>query len=286
MRTSPPADHAGPRSGASPGALRAEGAVRCGPRGVTIAIPNWNHEFVLPRSVASALEAADALRARGVPAEVLVIDDASRDGSLVLLRQLEALYYDRGLRVLALRANGGLASARNLALLQATYRYVLFMDADNEVVPENLHHFFRAIEQTTAAAVYGNLMSHRRDSGLVAVISNESFQDKMFRHNYVDAFALFDRVQLHDAGGYDQSLRTREDWELYLHLAASGRRIVFVPLVLGVYHDLPSSMIKETLASEAEQTARFRRVYDQLGVRDRVALNTRHLRYHPDVGYL
>jgi glycosyltransferase involved in cell wall biosynthesis len=254
--------------------------------GVTIAIPNWNHEFVLPRSIGSALDAVEHLGRHGVPAEVLVIDDASRDGSVTLLRQLEALYYDRGLRVLALAVNTGLAAVRNVALRQATYRYVLFLDADNEIVAANAHHFYRAIGQTRAAAVYGNLLSHRRDSDLVAVISNESFQDKMFQYNYIDAFALFDRLQLLDAGAYDESLRTREDWELYLHLAAAGRRVVFVPLVLGVYHDLPGSMIKETQASQWEQTARFRRIYDQLGVRERLALNTRQLRYHPDIGYL
>ena len=54
--------------------------------GVTIAIPNWNHEILLPRSIASALRAVDLLRNEGVPAEVLVIDDASRDGSQTLLR--------------------------------------------------------------------------------------------------------------------------------------------------------------------------------------------------------
>ena len=68
--------------------------------GVTIAIPNWNHEILLPRSIASALRAVDLLRNEGVPAEVLVIDDASRDGSQTLLRQLEALYSKAGLRCL------------------------------------------------------------------------------------------------------------------------------------------------------------------------------------------
>src|SRR5690349_16922567 len=86
------------------------------PSGVTIAIPNWNHEYVLPRAVASGLQAVQVLRGHDVPAEVLVIDDQSRDGSLTLLRQLEALLYDRGLRVLAFRHNGGLSMARNRAL--------------------------------------------------------------------------------------------------------------------------------------------------------------------------
>jgi glycosyltransferase involved in cell wall biosynthesis len=267
------------------GQLAMEAALPCCPDGVTIAIPNWNHELVLPRSISSALAAVEHLRQQGVAAEVLVIDDCSRDGSLTLLRQLEALYYEKGLRVIALARNVGLAGSRNLGMLNAAFRYVLFMDADNELIPANVHHFYRAIRQTHSAAVYGNLLSPKHDSSVIAIMSNESVQNKMFRANYVDAFALFDREQLRDAGGYDSALPGREDWELYLHLATSGRRIVFVPIVLGFYHDLPHSMIKGA-RSEVEEGARCRRIFDQLGLRDQMPINTRHLRYHPDVGYL
>ena len=76
-------------------------------QGVTIAIPNWNHEVFLPRSVGSALAAVKELRRHGLGGEVLVVDDQSRDGSLMLLRQLEALHFAEGLRVLALPENGG-----------------------------------------------------------------------------------------------------------------------------------------------------------------------------------
>jgi glycosyltransferase involved in cell wall biosynthesis len=256
--------------------------------GVTVAIPNWNHELLLARSVGSALRAVRLLRSRGVPGEVLVVDDASRDGSIVLLRQMEAMHYGDGLRVLALGRNGGLAATRNAALREASHRYVVFMDADNELLPENLYHFYRAICDTGAAGVYGNLLSRRRDSGNVAVLSNESFQDRMTEHNYIDAFGVFDRPQLLDCGGYSDSpgVRSREDWELYLHLAACGRKVVFVPLVFGFYHDLPGSMIKQSADSEAAQNRYVTRVFDQLGARGRLPLNTRHLRYHPDVGYI
>ncbi len=260
------------------------------PSGVTIAIPNWNHEYLLSRSIGSALRAVKDLRGHQVPAEVLVIDDHSRDGSLTLLRQLEALYFNDGLRVLALTRNCGLPVVRNYALLNSTYRYIAFMDADNEIVPENLYHFYRAIIQTRAAVVYGNLIWEGRDPDDTSLISNESFQFRMFAKNYIDAFALVDRLQVLDAGGYLDNVEVRayEDWELYLHLAASGRRIVFVPLVFGFYHAVPGSMIEEANDNDGAQPtyAYMRRVFDQLDVRGRLTLNTRHLRYHPDIGYL
>src|SRR4051794_31642273 len=141
--------------------------------GVTIAIPNWNHEYLLPRSIKSALRAVELLGQVGVPAETIVFDDASRDGSLTLLRQLEALLYDKGLRVVAYTQNRGLSVMRNQALLQANYRYVIFMDADNELLSENVYQFYRAITDTGAAVVYGNLMRLGVSEAEVPILSNE-----------------------------------------------------------------------------------------------------------------
>ncbi|MEK7832900.1 MAG: glycosyltransferase family 2 protein, partial [Acidobacteriota bacterium] len=207
--------------------------------GVTIAIPNWNHEFLLPRSISSAIDCLKSLNHHGVPGEVLVVDDGSRDGSLTLLRQLEALHYDDGLRVCAVAKNGGLGAARNHALQQARFRYIAFLDADNELVAENLFQFYRSIKQTESVAVFGNLIC--LGGKQMRLLSNQSFQLCIFNGNYIDACALFDRVQIMDSRGYqtEQLLHGHDDWELYLHLAALGRRIVFVPMAFGIYYDLP-----------------------------------------------
>src|SRR5207245_8635710 len=159
---------------------------RCGLRnrrimrtdGITFIVPNWNHELVLPRAVRSGLRAGEQLRDHNLNVEVLIVDDASRDGSPMLLRQLEALYYDQGVRVLALQQNSGPSTARNLALTRATYRYVIFMDADNEIVPDNVIHFYRSIRATEAAVVYGNILIY--DLQGTEFCSHESYQARMF----------------------------------------------------------------------------------------------------------
>ena len=253
--------------------------------GVTIAIPNWNHELLLPRSVSSGLAAVRVLRDEGVPAEVLVVDDSSRDGSLTLLRQLEAHYYEDGLRVLARSSNAGLGPGRNLALQEARHRYVVFMDADNELVPATTPLFRQALIDTGAAAAYGNLLVRVVAlPGACGVVSNESFQNRIFQGNYVDAFAMVDRLQLLDGGGYSSYVPALEDYEQWLHLATNGRGVVFVPLVFGYYYVMPNSMIVE--ANHLALTPRMRRVFDQLGCRKHLTLPTNHLRYHPAIGYL
>ena len=149
--------------------------------GVTIAIPNWNHEILLPRSIASALRAVDLLRNEGVPAEVLVIDDGSRDGPR-RCSQLEALYSKDGLRRLCFGVNAGLAASRNQTLNHARYRYLAFLDADNELIPENLPLFLETLQQTQAAVAYGNLLIRTPTSNYAHFMhSNESIQKRIFR---------------------------------------------------------------------------------------------------------
>jgi glycosyltransferase involved in cell wall biosynthesis len=256
--------------------------------GVSIVVPNWNHEVFLPRSVASGLRGVEALARRGVPAEVVVVDDFSRDGSSQLLRQLEALHHARGLRVVARAANRGLAAARNFGLAEAAHRYVVFMDADNELVPETLPIFRQSLLNTAAAAAYGNLLVRGMNAPAAhGVLSNQSFQRGIFRGNYVDAFAMFDRVQVEDAGRYDASCAAHEDYELWLHLAATGRRILFVPAAFGYYYENAGSMInREQADHNAGVHRRVKRIFDQVGARSGLPLRTDCLRYHPDLGYL
>jgi teichuronic acid biosynthesis glycosyltransferase TuaG len=255
--------------------------------GVSIVIPNWNHEILLPRAIASALRAVEVLRGEGRPAEVLVIDDFSRDGSQTLLRQLEALYYRQGLRCLAFSANAGLASSRNQAMDHARHRYVAFLDADNELIPENLPLFIRTLEQTKAVVAYGNLLVRTPTAKFCHyVLSNESIQKKLYQWNYVDAFSVWDRDQFLDVGGYDASYQFLwEDYEMWLHLLTNGRRMVFVPAVLGYYYLLPVSMSTDQQKQEIVRS-KLNRIFNQVKVREFLNTNTVHLRHHPDIGYL
>jgi glycosyltransferase involved in cell wall biosynthesis len=257
--------------------------------GLTVAIPNWNHELLLPRSLRSALAAIADLRRRGIGAEVLVVDDESRDCSRLLLRQLEALLHGEGLRVLALQRNGGLGPARNLALRLARYRHIAFMDADNELLWQNTHAFYQAAVETGAAAVYGNLLV-RSVTGqtAVGVMNSEAVDPVLYAGNYIDAFALVDRVQLADLGGYSSFVPGWEDFEQWLHLLTNGRKVVFVPLVFGYYYLLPGSMITAFTDEQKTRVAldRMKRGFNQLEARERLPLASTGLRYLPAVGYI
>jgi glycosyltransferase involved in cell wall biosynthesis len=261
--------------------------------GVTIFIPNWNHRPYLSRSIRSALQAVERLEEAGLSGEVLVIDDASRDGSQKFLRTVRVLYEGAPLETVFLEHNLGLPRLRNLALRMSRYRHVCMLDADNELVADNLPLFVQSIVQTDAALVHGLLLD-KREGRMTGIRSDSVASMRLTAGNYIDAFALVDAKKLLRVGGYLADSRLpHEDWEMVLHLIAEEERVVFVPVVMGYYHLAPGSMYAETAATKGprpssaapEVVALLRRMYAQTGTREWDAIKVGRI-YHPAVGYI
>jgi glycosyltransferase involved in cell wall biosynthesis len=91
---------------------------------VSVIIDNYNYERYLREAIDSAL-------AQTYPhTEVVVVDDGSTDGS----REVIAAYRDRVVQVL--KENGGQASAFNAGLSASQGAVVLFLDADDSLIPD------------------------------------------------------------------------------------------------------------------------------------------------------
>lgn len=93
---------------------------------VSVIIPCYRAEATLCRAVASALEGAPA------DLQLLLVEDGSPDGTGALCDQLAS----GDARITALhRPNGGAGAARNTGLEAARGDWVLFLDADDELLP-------------------------------------------------------------------------------------------------------------------------------------------------------
>jgi glycosyltransferase involved in cell wall biosynthesis len=91
---------------------------------LSILINNFNYARYLPQAIDSAL--AQTYQ----PTQVIVVDDGSTDDSRAIIEQ----YRDR--ITPALKSNGGQASAMNAGFLLAEGDIVIFLDADDTLLPE------------------------------------------------------------------------------------------------------------------------------------------------------
>jgi len=101
-------------------------------RDLSIVIPNWNGRALVAEFLPSALAAAKLYRQQqGANVELIIVDDASTDGS----QQWLADNYGNEplLRVIELKQNGGFVRAVNHGLAAASHPIILLLNNDVEV---------------------------------------------------------------------------------------------------------------------------------------------------------
>jgi glycosyltransferase involved in cell wall biosynthesis len=99
---------------------------------VSVVIPCYRCKETIDRAIASV--AAQTLR----PAEVILVDDGSGDGTREHLERLAAAHPAGWIRVVPLERNEGAASARNAGWVAARQPYLAFLDADDAWHPRKI----------------------------------------------------------------------------------------------------------------------------------------------------
>lgn len=258
-------------------------AVEDKPEGLTMLLRCRNHRAFLPLALRGAMDALDSLEKRGFPAEVLVLDDDSQDGSQKLLRSIQALYDEPRLRSKCLGERAGPTKLRDVGMRSAGYRYVCVMDADVEVVPDNLPLLVQSIADTGAAMVYGNILE-LKDERVSDILSNMPVVSGLAKSRRLGACFVLDARKasgLEAAGEKDSA--GPEGWDAALQLLSEGEAVVFVPVVAGYL--LTRSMSagrKLRLSNDGPGASRRTKSVEE---EQRQALPPGRT-YHPDVGFL
>jgi len=175
--------------------------------------------------------------------EILVIDDASTDGSPELIRRTFPT-----VRVIELSSNGGPCVARNLGLRAARHSHVLAVDNDTLLRPDVLEKLRAALEADPAASIsqvrsvlfdepervhYDGANFH-----FVGLLSLRNFYRPLAEAEgsgvieaqaLIGICALMDRDRVLAAGGYDEDFfYLAEDYELAYRLRLQGQRLLSV----------------------------------------------------------
>ena len=125
---------------------------------VSVVMPAHNSQSSLSESVQSVL--AQTYR----DWELIIVDDASRDGTLVLARQLAS--NDPRIRVLPLEQNVGVAEARNRGIGAALGQYLAFLDSDDLWLPNKLQVQIDFMRSSSAPFSFAQYRRIGRDGSL------------------------------------------------------------------------------------------------------------------------
>ena len=184
-------------------------------RGVSVVIPTYNLAQFLPDAIAS-------VREQNWPdLEIIVVDDGSTDDTPGVLERLAREGQLRCFR----QENAGASAARNRGIKEARKEWVAFLDADDLWMPGKLAAQFEALERKPSAAFsFGDQRLRFKDGSEVDQPSRATDAPlllQMLVGNIFATPAVIARRDCFDAVGlFDTRLRTGEDWDMWMRLAA------------------------------------------------------------------
>jgi glycosyltransferase involved in cell wall biosynthesis len=178
--------------------------------------------------------------------EIIAVDDGSRDRSLEIL----ARYPDR-IRVVR-QANSGPAVARNRGVREARGNWIAFIDADDTWQPEKIEKQAKICRQKvwsyTDSIFVGGVNGGRRDSEFTPKHKGYILE-ALVRSNFISTSSVMIERQIFlDFGGFEESLRSIEDWDLWIRIASRHEAAYIDEPLLG-YRVHPTSTSRNSRAT-------------------------------------
>jgi glycosyltransferase involved in cell wall biosynthesis len=191
-----------------------------------VVIPCYNYGHFLPDAVASALDQT------GVDVEVLIVDDASPDGSAAVARSLAAA--DPRVDVIAHEINRGHIATYNDGLAKASGDYVVLLSADDLLMPGALTRSVALMEAHPDVVLTYGYAADFRDEPPAPSSRREWWTSwsgdewvalvcRRGRNLLVNPEVIMRAAVMRDLGGYDPVHPHAGDLEVWLRAARRGR---------------------------------------------------------------
>lgn len=186
---------------------------------VTVLMSVYNGEKYLS-------EAIDSILAQTYPDfEFLIIDDASSDGSLEIVKS----YVDPRIRLIANQERMGLAANLNRGIQLAFGEYIARMDADDISMPQRLEKQVAFMQTNPDIAASGTCAIDMTVSGLDLKVRKVRRGGSLRRWIWMPSPLIHPTVifkkSVVEKFGYDVSLEPAEDYGLWIGLHCAGARL-------------------------------------------------------------
>jgi glycosyltransferase involved in cell wall biosynthesis len=239
---------------------------------ITIGITAFNCQDSIERAMRSALAQTS------MPLELIVVDDASTDGTVE--RALEVGLSDRRVRVLRHESNLGVAGARNTVIAAAKGTFIAFFDDDDESDPDRVvEQWKRITDYERDFASGGSVICHTArlqyssdgakriektmgcNIGSIAphgpavaarILWGEQLEDG---YGAVATCSQMARTQTYKSlGGFDLTFRRSEDTEFCVRAALAG----------GHFVGLNQPLVRQALTQREDKTLANELLYKSL----------------------
>ncbi len=196
---------------------------------LSVIIPAHNSESVIERAIHSAL------KQNKIQIEIIVIDDGSTDSTSQIVKQFGSqVHY-------IFHKQSGPATARNRGITESKGEFIAFLDSDDEWLPGHLEKAITPMQEDNIVGLtYG--WAIRKDEQGREMIRNYHSPSRNSWHTTLwpdplqcTSSTVCRKKILEKVGGFDESLKTREDQDLWIRLGEISR-VIEIPEPLVIVH--------------------------------------------------
>jgi glycosyltransferase involved in cell wall biosynthesis len=204
---------------------------------VSVVIPTYNRANLIGRAIKSVL------KQNLQNFEIIIVDDASTDNTAEVIQE----FVDARIRYIPLEKNCGGGHARNQGIKAARAEFIAFLDSDDEWMPEKLELQVArlvASNDSNATVVYCQGYEYYESLQEKKIRNVEAHEGDVFKHLLkgwlppTTSLFMVKRSALIDVDGFDESLPSFQDIDLWFKLAQNNNHFVAVnkPLIIRYFH--------------------------------------------------
>ena len=189
------------------------------PSPITVLMPAYNCENYIREAIDSILNQTYT------DFEFLIINDGSTDQTENIIRS----YNDSRIRLIS-QANGGVSSALNKGLQNATGKYIARFDADDICYPNRLEEQYKFMVENPDYVLIGSDADYVGKNGEFIFsynspgYTNEEINERIYDKNpFIHSVVFFPKNIIIECGGYDLKAHTFEDHLLWTKVIKKGR---------------------------------------------------------------
>jgi glycosyltransferase involved in cell wall biosynthesis len=221
---------------------------------VSVIMPAYNCGKYIKESIESVL------RQSYKDTELLVIDGGSVDNTDEILQR----YVEKSKCVYVKKPGFGISAARNFGIRSAKGDLIAFLDADDLFVDGYIARQAAFFEKNKDCDIcYTDRVYFDTIAGIETPSPYYHFRGDIFyylkRNNFIHPSALMARRHIFENNLFDETIKSHEDWEFFLQIAAKGIRFMFI--------DEPLSKIRMRPGSVTTQAESFDATRREVGLR-------------------
>ncbi|SFD02585.1 glycosyltransferase family 2 protein [Algibacter pectinivorans] len=191
---------------------------------ISIIVPCYNQAHFLD-------EALQSVYAQTSPNwECIIVNDGSTDN----LEEVALNWTRKDIRFkYFFKENGGLSSARNYGVNKATNNIILPLDADDVINTALIKDVLNTFNNTNADLVYYDVSFFGKKEGKY-VLPKYNYKTLLLRNTFI-ACTPFKKDNYLAIGGYDEQLKSFEDWDLWIRMLNKNSKVVKINKTLYYY---------------------------------------------------